>query len=462
MNIFLVNPKPSTFEPAKLLPLGLGYIAGILEQEGYEVKVLDMNVSESSQQAVSEFKSKVKKSDLVGFSALTPAVKYVWKLCELAKKMNPNIITVIGGHHVSALSYESLEQSYVDIVVRGEGEYTMTELCDVLERGRELEKIKGISYKIGGKIRNNPPRPLIRKLDDLPLPAYHLFPMDKYTSPHPFFPVKAERSASIITSRGCPFACTFCSVRSMHGRGIRFVGVEKIIENLNFLNHHYKIEHVGIEDDCFNANPKRVVQLCESMREEGIDLSWDLPNGIRADLVNERTFQAMRQSGCVEVSFGAESGNQYVLDHIIHKQITLNQIEHAVRLAKKVGFRTRLFFILGMPSETAEQMENTINFAVKLNPDSVHFSIAGPYPGTELYEQVKDHLLITDWNLYGHFEGKAFFECGQPKKEVVEYFFKRAYRRFYFRPSYLFKKTFKPETYISFAAKIRALISLAF
>jgi len=443
MSVALVNPRPHVFEPSNVLPLGLAYIAATLEENGYSPDVFDLNVEP-------KLKIPWSRYDIVGITTVTSSIKAAWQLCREAKCANPQILTVLGGHHVNALPEESVSLPDVDGVIRGEGEYAMLELCETIERGKSFKDILGLTYKVNGAVKSNEPRPLNRELDKLPLPAYHLFPLSKYESPER----GGAQSGSMITSRGCPFSCTFCSIRNLHGRAFRPLSVNRVIENMHLLQERFKVDHIGINDDLLNANMKRLFQICSRIKEERFDFTWDTPNGIRVDLVSEEMFRTMKSVGCTRVCFGVESGSQYVLDNIIKKRIKLEQVRRAVRLAKKSGMEVHLFFVLGLPGETPNHMIETINLAMELNPDYAQFSIACPYPGTELYWQVKDKLLSDDWDYFGHWEGKAMFK-GQ---EVAEPYFKLAYRRFYLMPRYMLRMALRRNSYKHFKKKIGTLI----
>jgi len=404
---------------------------------GHKVSVLDLNVQPN------DLEKKVKSIDLVGITTVTNTIKASWELCERVKESNPYVTTVLGGPHATALPQESLYQPAVDVVVRGEGEETIVELCDKQEKGGSLEDVDGISYKKNGRIHHNRNRKLIKNLENLPFPAYHLFPMEKYTGPHATFLKRRWRGCAVVlTSRGCPYNCVFCC-KETFGRQFRYRSPENVVEEIRFLIDNYRINFFGVEDDAFTLIKSRASEICNLIVKEGLDITWETSNGIRVDSVSLQLFEDMKKAGCIRVWYGTESGSQRVLDHIINKGTTLQQAEEAVKLAKKVKFEVGTFWVLGNPGETREDLDMTINFAIKLDPDYATFTIATPYPGTRLYEMIKDRLLITDWDLYGHYQGKAFFEYDETTPELVEHYFKRAYRKFYLRPSFILRTFLK-------------------
>lgn len=442
MKVVLVNPSPpKIWVTPRVVPLGLAYIAAVVEKSGNNARILDLNV-ESMDEKVLPSLLKSERPDIVGVTATTPLIKRAWRICKIAKE-DYDPTTVIGGPHASALPEESLEKPYVDIVVRGEGEQTIVELCRRIEGGRTLKGVKGISFKEDGRIIHNPPRELISDLDSLPFPAYHLFKYPGlYGNPQPLISNKVP-AANMLTSRGCPWNCQFC-VKVASPRCWRARSPENVIEEWRWLIDSYKVREIGIIDDCFTLNKERVMKICELLIKEGVDISWCTPNGVRADTLNKELLIMMKRAGCYHIDVGAESGNQEVLNKI-GKGETLEQIGRAVKIAKEVGLEVTVYFIIGNLGENRKTMIDTIRFAKRLNPEYVQFTVATPYPGSMLYEIVKREgiLLIDDWELYGHYEGKAFFEHEEVTKELVEEMYMKAYREFYIRPSYVIKLLMK-------------------
>lgn len=424
MKILLIQPSARIKAGnSRVIPLGLAYIASVLMEDGHSVKVVDEQINEN----------RPKDYDLVGMTATTPLITRAWELAKELKEGNPNCNIVIGGPHVSALPEESLQ--HVDVVVRMEGEETIKELCNKLERGETLKAVRGISYKKDGKIRHNPDRKYIDNLDEIPFPAFELFDLKKYQPIQPL--LTTNKSLNIMTSRGCPFNCNFC-YKGVFGHKYRTRSVDNIVEEWSWIIEKFEIEEIGIQDDMFNIDKKRVIKLCEKLRSERLDTPWSTPNGIRVDLTNREILRAMKSSGCYRIAHGIEHGNQAMLDKV-GKGITLQQVRDAVKKAKELGLVVTGFFILGNIYETKITMRQTINFACSLPIDYAQFMIATPFPGTRLYEEVKNNcrLLVNSWDEYSQFESKCYFECGELKKNIVERMFKIAYRKFYMRPNYI-------------------------
>ncbi|HID91217.1 TPA: radical SAM protein, partial [Candidatus Bathyarchaeota archaeon] len=400
MRILLINPKPRIWVTPDYIPLGIAYIAACLEEAGHDVRVLDMHAWPD---AKPDF-----NVDIVGISANTPLVEEAWRIAKRSKEES-DAVTVMGGYHPTFMTEEVLSKPYVDIVVRFEGELTMVELADRLEKGGDLGDVKGISYKRDGKIVHNPDRPPVKDLDSLPFPAYHLFKgfPDRYSAIHPLLEPR-RRSATIITSRGCSWGCLFCS---KYWRAWRPRTPENVVEEWRWLIERWGIERIGIMDDCWSLGIKRAKEIMRLIIEEGLAIPWDGVGGMRVDTIDRELAQLMRKSGCYRVAFGVEHGNQKALD-MLGKGITLEQVERAFKLTKEAGIETIGFFVLGMPYETREMMMDTIRFAVKLDPDYAQFTIVEALPGSPLFEQVRKHgrFLTSSWSDFGFYEGKMLFE----------------------------------------------------
>lgn len=405
-------------------PLGLAYIASVLESEGEEVRIIDSLVEDLSLNDVRKVISKW-SPDLVGVSSITSNFYDALEVARVAKELGCKV--VMGGVHVTFKDVETLKSfPYVDFVVRGEGEYTTLDLVRALERNVEPKKVLGLTYRSGDVIKKNPPRPFIRDLDGLPLPAYHLLPMEKYVS-------EGERYATMITSRGCPFSCTFCSSSRICGKKWRGRNAEKVADELELLTEEYNVRTVEFLDDTFTLNKRRAEEICDELVKRKIDVPWACSS--RVDTINAKLASKLKRAKCFVVYLGVESGSQRILN-LMRKGITISQAEKAVRLMKKVGLEVLTSFILGMPSETVEEAEKTIDFAVKLNPEYAQFTIATPYPGTELYDYAEknDMLLTRDWSKYDTLTPvmKTMIEADKLTKLL-----RKAYFQFYVRLGYL-------------------------
>lgn len=427
-------------------PLGLCYIAAVLEKNNISVKIVDANALNMSPQETQEEILR-ENPRIVGFSILTPAHSFCIETIK-----NLNVLKVAGGNQSTALPRELLEQGF-DIVVRGEGEQTFLEIV----QGKSLDTIKGISYKKNGVVMHNQPQ---NPLDpnDLPLPARHLLLNNGVDFPYKSAYTKYRPWTGILTTRGCPYNCYFCFKKTF-GYKFRQRSVENVMKEVDFLVKEYKIKELDIYDDCFNFNLERAEKILDEIIKRDYKIKIRCTNGLRVDKITERFVSKLKQAGCEYIAFGVESGDQNVLNKI-PKAITLDQVRNAVKITKKFGITTTGFFIFGLLGDTKETMEKTIQFAKELDLDISSFTINTPYPGTRLWDTVKREgkLFITDWDDFHHSTGKMIFEHPDvAKPEVVEEFYRRAYKEFYFRPKYILKQLLSIRTFDQFKSMLHGL-----
>lgn len=440
MDVLLINPysKAKTWASSyQVMPLGLGYLAACLEEEGIEVSVLDLNVEPLKNENLIRL-LKRNKPKIIGLTATTPLIKTAWELAEILKEKTGAKI-VLGGPHVSALPEESAKLPQVDFVVRNEGEITFLELVKAILNKKPMDKISGISYKLGKKIINNPQRPFIQNLDSLPFPSRHLFCMEKYKPSQPLLSMRSP-SANILTSRGCPYNCNFC-FKGVFGRSFRTRSVESVLTEWEILIKDYKVKEIEIVDDNFALDIPRAIKFCQELIRRNLVIPWATYSGVRVDHPNsEKLMKLMKKAGCYRVSFGVESGEDRILKNI-DKGITTKQTKKAIKVAKKAGLITMATCIIGNIGETRQTMQKTIDFTKELETDFAQFTICTPFPGSRLYDEVSKNgkLLISDWEKFDNMGNKAFFEIGDLKKEDVEFMRQKAYREFYLRPKILFK-----------------------
>ena len=416
----------------KAPPLGLAYIAAVLEKFGHIVKIID---SPTLSLKLSDFIRKVKrfKPDIVGFTAITPTIYKAYKAAKAIKNIYPEIPVIIGGPHVSFMYEEALSKRYIDFVVRGEGEYTSLELINTIERyGLDISKIReisGIAYRYDDKIHVTKARAIIKNLDELPKPARHLLPMDKYT-----FLDKPIKIFHLMASRGCPYGCLYCSTSYFWGRTVRFRSVDLVIDEIKDAVYKYKINNIVFTDDELTINKKWIMEFSKKVRQEKLDIYYTA--GSRVDRGSLEILNALRKSGCGAIYYGVESANQVSLDRI-GKRITIPMIKKAFENAKKVGLDTVGSFILGFPWETIDDMKDTIKFAIKLQPSFAQFTVLTPYPGTPIYYQALKEDLIEDFNWENYTTLRAVMRGYHFTRKVLQKMLSLAYRKFYLRFSYL-------------------------
>lgn len=487
MKVLLIVPKSRLpVETREQPPLGIAYIGAISLRRGDQVRLIDQNVDDTPLASVATW------PDIVGITANTSQVKGAWRAAQSLRQAGCTATIVLGGVHPTVLPEESLTAAPVDVVVRGEGEETWAELCQALAAGQEtaatiagaasahgrgsrptisnrLSGILGISYRDqDGRIIHNPDRPPIHNLDDLPWPAYNLFKLDRYTSLQPTLdhPGRGVRSFSIMTSRGCPYRCHYCS-QSVFKYRWRARSVENVVAEWHHLVHDLGATEIGVLDDSFNIDRKRVLALCDALIAAKLNhVPWIMINGIRANLADEEVLRRMKAAGCKRTAFGVESGNQAILNGI-DKKLTLEQVRAAFKAARKVGLETIGFFMIGLPGDTEETIEQTIRLACELDPVVANFSMTTPFPGTVLYDQVKEaerqgrgRLLINDWDQFVFLEGRARYELDGLTAELQERKWKEAYRRFYLRPHRVIRTLLRKSTWLGLPRTVRMALRL--
>ncbi len=478
MRVMLVNPKFRLPIDTRTTPhLGLAYLAAISEERGDEVFLFDADVeNEPITEAVRRF-----DPDLVGITANTPQVKSAWRTAKAVKSVK-DVPVVLGGPHVSVLPAESVSRPEVDVVVRGEGEPAWVKLSEIIETAQKgasnftaknlldpeanlLSGLLGISYfTTDGKEWHNPDHPPIADLDTLPFPAYHVFKMEYYTNLQPATDsIDGSKSFSIMTSRGCPYRCTFCSQSIMLVKW-RARSPESVLAEWQHLVHNLGAQEIGVLDDSANIQMGRLEKIADLLIENNINhVPWIFVNGIRANLATKPLLGKLKKAGLKRTAFGVESGDPDVLLSI-DKKIDHDTIRQAFKNAKAVGLETIGFFIIGLPGETEESMEQTIKFACEVDPLIANFSMMTPYPGTKVYEIAKRQgkLLLSDWEDYVFFDGRARYELGDMTAEMIERKWKEAYRRFYLRPKRIWMTLTRVDFWLNWRRTFKVALNTLF
>ena len=436
MEVLLVNPPDIASKYKDVLgltapPLGLAYIGAVLEENDVKVTILDAPALDMDFQGYQRELAN-KHVDLLGVQTTTPTIKQALAVGKITKELHPECTVTMGGYHATFMPEQVLENDFVDVVVRNEGEYATLELVDAIENDKPLRNIDGINYRDGDRIVETPKRRPIEDLDALPFPARHLLPMSEYM----LFGRK-QVLATMICSRGCPMGCSFCASSAMHGRRVRFRSPENAAAEMEQVVDDYKVRMVGFMDDTFTLFPKWVDSFCKGIISRGIDVVWGCT--ARVDRFNKELLSQMWKAGCRTLLFGVESGNQTILDNV-QKGTKVGQAKRAFKTAKDIGMHTIASMTLGMPGENKTTIDETIGFAKQVNPDYALFSLATPYPGTKFYELASKMGLIRikDW---------THFTLLTPVIETVDLTLRElqdtqreAFKEFYLRPNYLFKQ----------------------
>jgi len=432
--ITLINPHSNTEAISKVdfktPPIGLAYLASVLRENGFKVRIID-NVVEGLN--LSEIVKRIKDSVIVGITTTTPTFNTALKYAKKIKLALENVFVIFGGIHATFMPHSALKHDCVDAVCIGEGEYTLLEVAERIERGKSLEGVRGLIFKKDGKIVDNGKRDFIRDLDKIPFPAYDLLPLEKYS----ILGQKLEHFP-MMTSRGCPFGCRYCASSRFMGRMFRARSAENVVDEMECLQEKFGAKYIAFGDDTFTLNRRRVFEICKEIRERRLDVEWSCSS--RVDTINGEMIREMKRSGCNCIYYGVESANPKILNEFYRKRISLDQAVDAVKKTKENGILTVCSFIIGAPMETKDDMMRTLKFSIKLNPDYAQYSILTPYPGTEIYEEAKR----KGWLLTENFDD---YTCGKPvlknfylSPREISRFLRYCYMRFYLRPRFIFKE----------------------
>jgi len=421
MKVCLINPPillPKDWKGVVRVfqPIGLAYIAAFLEKNGYEVVILDAFAEGWKKThdkdgkkycgiSYEDIAKKVKEisPDVAGIMSLSAHAQSSYWTAEAVKNADKNITVVVGGPHASVRPKDCLSSENIDFVVMGEGEHTFLELIKAIEKNATglLKSIDGIGFKENDEAVINKMREPIKNLDEIPFPARHLLPMEKYFEAGKSLQtsrVTPKRSTTVITSRGCPFNCIFCSVNLTMGRVWRARSPENVVAEVKQVINDYRIEEIMFEDDNMSFDKKRMEAICDLIINEKIKFSWYAPNGLRADTLDETLLRKMKDAGCKEIYVAPESGDQEVVNKIVGKNLDLKKVEEIVAMCKKVGIDVGCFFVIGMPGETKENIKRTIEFARRLRSmgaKSCSFFVASPFYGTRLYSISREKRYLT-------------------------------------------------------------------
>ncbi len=405
-------------------PIGLAYTCAATEEwGGAEVNLIDAVAAKSSP---GETLNQVKewRPDLLYIAVGTSTLKRDLAFLQKCKEALPGLRTVVMGTHVTVLPGDAFSAPGADLAVLGEPERTAAEIARAVADNTPLDSVNGLALPDGeGGFSLTAPRQLIPEIDEIPHPTRRF--LDKYRYSPPF--ASGPKFDIVITSRGCPYECNYCSTGVYFGKSIRFRSTGDIMSELTMMVRDSGVTTVGFWDDTFTIGKRRVIELCEAIVASGLGFDWMCM--ARVDTVDSEMLEAMKRAGCYLVLYGVESGSQKVLD-AMKKGITIEQIRAAFVQTYDAGIEAAAFFMMGNLEENEEDIKTTIDFAKELKASYASFNIATPYPGTALYEEVKEQL---DGNMEGLNARRASFK----DPEMLERYISRAYREFYLRPSYV-------------------------
>jgi anaerobic magnesium-protoporphyrin IX monomethyl ester cyclase len=411
-------------------------LGAVARQSGNEVMLLDASAKEISVDEALKHLTEF-KPDIVGITATTVGICASGELAAKVKKHITGALTVIGGCHVTAIPEETMKEfPGFDIAIIGEGELTFHELLLRMQNGKEVPNdLQGTVIRKDGEIHLNNSRPLIKNLDDMPLPAWDL--LDGF--PDSFMPspgrIRRLPCASVVFSRGCPNSCSFCD-RSVFGNRVRSVSPVRAVEIIKDLHFKYGVREILIEDDTFISSPKRVAEFCQLLIDQKLNISWSCLG--RADRVKPELLELMKRAGCWHIAYGIESGDERILK-AMHKNETIEQIESALKWSKAAGLKVKGFFIVGFPGETKESLRLTQELALRLPLDDISVMQLTPFPGTEIYAHADQYgTFERDWRKMNILNtvfipnGFTAYDLEKARSEIL--------RAFYFRSRVVLSK----------------------
>jgi anaerobic magnesium-protoporphyrin IX monomethyl ester cyclase len=394
MRVLLLS-TPHPLEESPLPPLSLSYLAAVLVQEDIEVKILDFLVTHYHPRKLRRELEEY-QPQFVGVTCVTLNYPIARRMLRVCKAFDPRIFTVIGGPHATfALEETLLRSPWIDAIVIGEGERTLVELARAIEEGKDIRQVHGIAFADGGMVVKTPPQHPIEDLDQLPLPARDLLPMARYRA--------LGAPCTVITSRGCPFSCIFCSGRRMFGPKVRFRSPGLVVDEIEKLQHDFGLAKINIVDDTFTLNHNHTRAVCEEMLRRNLKLKWSV--FARVDRISEDLARLMNRAGCEWVLFGVESADEGILK-TVRKGITPDEVRRGVKIAAETGINVFNSFIFGLPGESRDTARKSLAFGDELNKKygaKYGFHMLSPLPGTEVYERAKDYgirILSRNWARY--------------------------------------------------------------
>ena len=446
-NIILINPNyyEDIYSQSKsgaaigraITPLGLVTLAGSVIKNNHKVKILDFNLINNNnidlKKEINSF-----RPDFIGITSTTPLIKNVYKLTEEIKKISNSIQVIAGGPHPTAMPEDILKESRIDCVVFGEGD----NILPLILKDGINDNIPNLYYKKDNIIyKSNIQNEHIKDLDIFPFPAYELLEINKYVQPRVFS--RNSPVGSIETSRGCYAACIFCN-KNIHGYKVRMKSPKRVVDEMEYILQ-IGFREIHIIDDIFTANVDRVYEICEEILRRNLKFSWYPRGGIRVDTVNLKLLKIMRKAGCYRIPFGIESGSKRILE-IIRKKITKEQAIEAVKYAKKAGMIVETYFMIGLPGETEEDINESINFAIQLNTDYAKFAITTPLPGTPMFDSMMENgqIKTKDWDKYNFaYPAKEIYSHDTLSWDILEKYYSLSHKKFYFRINYILKSLLK-------------------
>lgn len=400
--MILINSSPKDalkiFQPFLpiFVPVGIGCLLAAAERAGIKARFIDEQTEDDVVGSISKYVKEIEPPYIFGFSVLTAAFKQALLVSKELKRRYPDSVILFGGIHPTAMSEEVLSHGHIDIVLRGEGEKALLELYKCIKEKREFTHIDNISYRKDDRIVHNQRTLILDNLDEYPSFPYHLFDARKYDL------------GFVISSRGCPYRCIFCSNRVTTGRKYRFRSAEAIVEELDMLYHKYNRKYMLFLDDNLLVSRERIYSLIEEIKKKGFDKKMSFNFQARGDNVDDKLLHDLYGAGFRSVFFGLETASEEIMK-TVKKGETVAQCAEAVRMAKRAGFHTSATFIYGLPGETHRDRMDCVRLSRELKLDMVRYNNATPYPGTELYEIAQREGRLNIHGVYENFLSVSTF-----------------------------------------------------
>lgn len=428
----------------------LASLAGAALEDGHQVRIADLMIEGRPVQAYRDILGSF-RPEVVGITFTTPLYREASELAAVARELLPEALLICGGIHANTLPEQVLRETEFDLVVMGEGENTLREIC----AGNSREGIPGIAFLKDGELVLTPPRPLISDLDSLPLPAWHLHDLTRYHSPH----IASRRNpvGYMETNRGCNHHCLYCS-QKIFGHSVRSKSSPRVVDEM-FRMLEAGFQDIHIKDDNFTADLSRAKETVELMIKRDFRAPWALPTGVNVKDVDREFFRLARRAGCYQVSFGIESGVPQVLAGV-NKHQDPEMVRRAVVTAHEEGLETVGFFMLGLPGDTMETMKRNLDFACSLPLTYAKASMTLPFPSSPLYALIEreGRILSRDWDRYNFHCTSQVWKHENLDWDQIRRFYARFHRRFYFRPSYLLRRLVRDIRTGQLGADIRAVL----
>lgn len=466
MKVVLINPPLSQSTVKRLrpivsnlfynsAPLGLCYLAAVLEDEKHEIKIIDAAAEGLSANDILRRIGRI-SPDIVGITTFTVSAYSAYELAKKIKEKPLDIKVVIGGPHITSNPADILQYPEIDAAVVGEGEITFKELIQAIEKNKDLKKIEGLAINIKGELFFTPHREFISDLDTLPFPARHLIPLNLY-KPQPNDQMRLPK-LSMISSRGCPYPCIFCD-KSVFKNIYRSFSPKRIVDEMAHLVKEFKARDIAFVDSTFTPNKARVYEVIREIKRKDLDLIWTC--SVRADILDRELLKEMKEAGCWRVRIGIESGNDEVLK-FIKKGITKDQVRKVASWAYELDLAPKAFFMIGHFTDTKETIEETMDFACSLPLKDITVQVNTPLKNTPQYLLIEKYgrIIETDFSIYSFFDA-VFLPKGLGKKEFYSYY-RKFYLKFYLRPVIWYRHIIKIRSYSDAIKYLRGIKIIIF